>query len=74
MISLIQLILLISKSNINTPGPTPKLPNAEYLDVDITPTLSVTQVYYKNFLHTENLTAGLTSILLVVTKTGSNPL
>lgn len=52
-------MLLIGKRVIQGPGATPKLPDAEYLDVGILPTLVVSRVYYKPAHTRENLGLGV---------------
>ena len=73
MISLLNLILLLG-SPIKGTTPPKKLPDAEYVDVQIIPTLTVTQVHYKDFSHDENISTKISNIAIVVTQIGSNPL
>ena len=74
MIPLARLMLLLSKPRNITPGPPPRLPDAEYLDVGIIPSLQVTQVYYKDLQHVENLNTAINGVAFTVTNTGINPL
>lgn len=75
MIPLASLMLLLSKPRNITPGPPPRLPDAEYLDVGIIPSLQVTEVYYKDLQHVEeNLNTTIDGVTFTVTNTGINPL
>lgn len=74
MIPLIRLMILLGNSSSSGVGPTPRLPDAEYIDVGIFPELSVTRVHYKDFVYDENLAVGINNISLTVTHTGVNPI
>jgi len=54
--------------------PLPNPYQAEQLEVGITPTMDVTQVYHTPTYEEENLTATFNGITFLVTKVGTNPL
>lgn len=72
MIKLEVLLLLLNQTKTN-PKPS-KLPDAEYIEMGIVPSLIVTKVLYRDSIHDENLKTSINGIYLIVTQTGSNPL
>lgn len=73
MMKLEVLMLLLNQAK-SDPKPS-KLPDSEYIEVGILPIITVSKVYYTDFLnYNENLKTSINNINLVVTQTGLNPL
>ena len=65
MISLIQLILLLHKPSGKGETIPKKLPDAEYLDVGVWPTILLSKIYFKDSFQTENIIIGVSPTIIL---------